>query len=329
MSNKIGKAPAFQFYAGDFLSDINVTTMTMAQRGIYITLLAYEWIEGSLPSDILKLRILCGNHTDFDSDWDVVSGCFFEKDGRLYNRRLESERTNMIEYRERMSANGRKGAKSRWQGHSKAIAEPSIIEVEEEVEVKVKRNNDNQVFKKEFENDFWSIYPRRDNKKRAQDKFISLRKKGTSVETIINGLESYKKYWKQHGTSAEYIPMASTWLNQERFNDELLSDTKTVDRLSVKKDIEKEYMCPSCEHAIKTKEEDFTGNKALCRSCKEDFYLTKVSAMIEIRAKKAELAKPRSPRTPESGFPGKAQASTSSDESTQSLGSLLENLGVQ
>ena len=86
-NKKLGKAPAFQFYASDFLSDINVTTMTMAQRGMYITLLAFEWIEGSLPTDLLKLRILCGNHPDFDNDWQIVMNCFIEKDGRLYNNR--------------------------------------------------------------------------------------------------------------------------------------------------------------------------------------------------------------------------------------------------
>ena len=59
MPKKISKAPAFQFYASDFLSDLNVQMMTMAQRGIYITLLAMEWIEGSLPSNIQSLQILC------------------------------------------------------------------------------------------------------------------------------------------------------------------------------------------------------------------------------------------------------------------------------
>lgn len=55
------KAPAFQFYASDFLSDINVVTMSMSQRGIYITLIAHEWLEGKLPADVSTLKRLCGN----------------------------------------------------------------------------------------------------------------------------------------------------------------------------------------------------------------------------------------------------------------------------
>ena len=34
----MSKAPAFQFYAGDFLSDLKVATMSMEERGVNINL---------------------------------------------------------------------------------------------------------------------------------------------------------------------------------------------------------------------------------------------------------------------------------------------------
>ena len=78
---KKGKSPAFQLYAGDFLSDINVKIMTMSQRGMYITLLLHEWIEGSLPNNKQHIRILCENHPNFEKDWEQVKPRFFEKNG--------------------------------------------------------------------------------------------------------------------------------------------------------------------------------------------------------------------------------------------------------
>jgi len=277
--NKLGKAPAFQFYASDFLSDINVTTMTMAQRGMYITLLAFEWIEGSLPTDLLKLRILCGNHPDFDNDWQIVRNCFIEKEGRLYNNRLETERGNMIAYRERMSANGRKGAETRWQSHSKAIAKPSNKEVEEEVVVRSKRVNVKKEYTDEFLNEFWTIYPRSDNRKRALDKYISARKKGVDKEKIISGLKNYIKYWKAKNTEPQYIPMASTWLTQERWSDELMFNDGGVQNINIP--IKQDWMCLECGHEKTTDTKELDDNEKLCSECKEGFYETKRMAMLE------------------------------------------------
>jgi uncharacterized protein YdaU (DUF1376 family) len=282
MPKKISKAPAFQFYAGDFLSDLNVQMMTMAQRGIYITLLAMEWIEGSLPSNIQSLQILCRQHPNFEEDWSAIKHCFYEKDGRLYNRRLESERNNMISYRERMSNNGKKGANARWNG--KAIAEPS----NKEVEVRSKRSSGSKVklYNEEFENDFWSLYPRRDNKKRAKDKYVSLRKSGIEKDIIIDGLKSYIKQWKNAGTQSEFIPMASTWLNQERYDDELISSAKTVNNLKIKKKYN--WMCAECGKEETTTKE-LTINEKLC-SCGDGVYETKSSVLAQLSAKASSVA---------------------------------------
>ena len=273
MRNKINKAPAFQFYAGDFLSDLNVQIMTMAQRGIYITLLAMEWIEGSLPSDMKTLKVLCGQHPNFEDDWNSIKHCFYEENGRIYNRRLESERNNMISYRERMSSNGKKGAKARWDG--KAIARPSNKEVE--VEVKKKRNVKEKLYYDEFENEFWVAYPRKDNKKRAKDKYWKLRNSGIEKETIMNGLKSYIRQWKKAGTESEFIPMASTWLNQERYEDELISGAKVIENLTVKKSYD--WICIECGEETTT-EKDLGVNDKLC-PCGDGILETKSSVLAQ------------------------------------------------
>ena len=222
--------------------------MTMAQRGMFLTLLLHEWIEGSLPTDTRHLKTLCDNHPDFDSDWQAIKHVFFEEDGRLYNKRIEKERSKMLAKRTLNSENGKKGARARWQRHSEAIATPSNKEIEIEVvnnkQVKVK------LYSQEFEKDFWVIYPRRDNKKRAKEKYCSLRNGGVEKDVIINGLKAYIKQWRKAGTEAEFIPMASTWLNQERYDDELISGSKVIKNLSPKKTYE--WMCIECGREKKT-----------------------------------------------------------------------------
>jgi len=335
-NKKLGKAPAFQFYASDFLSDINVTTMTMAQRGMYITLLAFEWIEGSLPTDLLKLRILCGNHPDFDSDWQIVMNCFIERDGRLYNNRLETERGNMIAYRERMSANGKKGAQTRWQGNGKAIAKPSNKEVEDEVVVKAKRINVKKDLESEFLNEFWELYPRRDNRKRAMDKYISIRKSGVKKESVLEGLLNYIRYWKKKGTEPQYIPMASSWLHQERFNDDFNSmfGDNIVENLKVATKID--YMCTECKHEKPQQVKNLTNEP--CESCSDGRYQSKKMALLELelieRDKKARKRQPvkqpvtTAPAVQASTSTSEAGNAAAKDSSSTKLSDVFQKLGV-
>jgi hypothetical protein len=74
-----------------------------------------------------------------------------------------------------------------------------------------------------FEN-FWSQYPRKIGKltaKRSWEK-LSLDNQQKALEAIVE----HRKYWVAKGTDWEFIPHASTWLNQERFEDELVIEQK-------------------------------------------------------------------------------------------------------
>lgn len=70
-----------------------------------------------------------------------------------------------------------------------------------------------------FEN-FWSQYPKKVGKltaKRSWEK-LSQENQQKALEAIVE----HRKYWTAKGTDWEFIPHASTWLNQERFEDELV-----------------------------------------------------------------------------------------------------------
>lgn len=108
------RAPAFQFYPKDFLTDGNVAVMSMQERGCYITLLCTCWLEQSLPSSHDKLSKLVGLPiAAFRKVWPAIQPCFIEADGRLTHKRLEIEREKQEIYRRRQSDAGRASANRR------------------------------------------------------------------------------------------------------------------------------------------------------------------------------------------------------------------------
>lgn len=108
------KAPAFQFYASDFLGSRRVRMMTLEDRGAYITLLADAWDEDGLPTDLDDVAQLLGlkaTSKQFKRIWKRVGLAFELIDGRLRNPRQERERVKVKEF----SAMQSERAKSGWQ----------------------------------------------------------------------------------------------------------------------------------------------------------------------------------------------------------------------
>jgi uncharacterized protein YdaU (DUF1376 family) len=117
------KAPAFQFYPKDFLTDGNVAAMTLEQRGAYITLLSICWLEHSLPQDQQSLATMVGQPLrSFQKWWPGVERCFQVSGDRLVHGRLDKEREKQETHRRRQSDKGTKGAAKRWPNDSTGIA---------------------------------------------------------------------------------------------------------------------------------------------------------------------------------------------------------------
>lgn len=77
-------------------------------------------------------------------------------------------------------------------------------------------------------NFFWTIYPKKQGKKEALKAYVKARKKASADELLSALREVKQKDWRSR--ELQYIPHASTWLNQERWNDEV-QEQKKVDVL--------------------------------------------------------------------------------------------------
>lgn len=117
------KAPAFQFYPKEFLTDGNVAGMSLQERGAYITLMCLCWQERSLPADTGRLANMVGiPERVFLRFWPAVEKCFETRADRLIHPRLEKERTKQDVYRRRQSDKGKSGAEKRWPDDGTGIA---------------------------------------------------------------------------------------------------------------------------------------------------------------------------------------------------------------
>ncbi len=123
-----GKLPWFPFYASDWLNDIKVSSLTLAEQGAYHRLLCHQWIEGSLPDDPGILARLLGFpawETNGSEESEIIKKvvAFFPslkgEKGQLANPRLRKiweERQQLHKtYREA----GRKGGLSQAKGKLK------------------------------------------------------------------------------------------------------------------------------------------------------------------------------------------------------------------
>ena len=78
---------------------------------------------------------------------------------------------------------------------------------------------------------FWQHYPRKIAKRAAQKAFDRLTK--DEQAQAVEAIEEHIAYWKLKGTEMDFIPHASTWINQGRFEDILDMTPKEVKRPSL------------------------------------------------------------------------------------------------
>ena len=113
------KAPAFQFYADDFIG--GTITMSHQERGLYILLLCLQWTQGKITADdIAHLSAETPQHSVFK----VRSKFLVSEDGGLRNQRLEQERAKQAAFRVKKEEAGKAGAEKRWHNHSTPIVLP-------------------------------------------------------------------------------------------------------------------------------------------------------------------------------------------------------------
>lgn len=129
MASKNGRGndnPAFQIYPQDFWSSPKVQCMKPAEGWVYWRLLCECYRQRGLPLEMDELEFIAMSAgmeaEEFRAAWKrILSRCFVEHDGRLWNPRALREIQHREEYAAECAEAGRKGAKKRWGSQGKAI----------------------------------------------------------------------------------------------------------------------------------------------------------------------------------------------------------------
>lgn len=92
----------------------------------------------------------------------------------------------------------------------------------------IEYNTSNNIYSVKFDKDdaferFWAIYPRHTNKKKAYNSFIKKCTDETALQKILSAIVDQKE--TEQWQNEKFIPHAATWLNNERWEDEIKSTT--------------------------------------------------------------------------------------------------------
>ena len=108
---KTRKAPAFQFYADDFLA--GTADMSAEEVGGYIRLLCHQWSKGGIPSDEERSARIAGLMGSPSIRYVLAKFTLCDGD-TLKNARLEQIRQEQADYKLQQSSAGKNGAQKRW-----------------------------------------------------------------------------------------------------------------------------------------------------------------------------------------------------------------------
>lgn len=87
--------------------------------------------------------------------------------------------------------------------------------------------------------DFWELYPKKVSKKKSMDIYEKIVVSKDIEEKVMEGLSRYIKKWKGEATDIKYIPNPTTWLNQERWDDDVVVSNERYNKYA--RDGEKEW----------------------------------------------------------------------------------------
>lgn len=160
----MGKPPAFQFYANDFLGA--TITWDAIACGMYIRLLCTQWVNGSIPDDRRRIAKAAGvDLAELQKEWHLIEPKFpTDGTGGRKNLRLEEVRQRQTDV-----SQARKGAaNSRWNSNAIAYAKPIQRKVKEKEKKKEKVEGAGEAEKWPQFQEFWDAYQRKGNRKSAQ-----------------------------------------------------------------------------------------------------------------------------------------------------------------
>ena len=156
---------------------------------------------------------------------------------RAYRNRIENEKRGQLESQD---SNAYKAIGQM----SDKCPDKSPPELKLELDLELEKNIGHEkpvtdAGEQKFEK-FWEAYPKKIAKKAVLQKWKNLKVNDALFESIMKGLEAWKRSQQWMKDGGQYIPNPTTFLNQERWNDEITEGVGNVGK-STAEDFEDKY----------------------------------------------------------------------------------------
>lgn len=220
--------PYMQFYVADYLAD--TSHLTTEEHGAYMLLLFSYWQTGK-PLRIDRLSTIARVPNDrWDSVAETLSEFFHVTETHWIQFRVESDLESVNSKVQTASNAGKASARKKAlqkQQNSNGISTTVDDALQRNVnhtdtDTDTDKNNTplppagDDLFPK-----FWTLYPRKQDKAKAQKAWAKLKVSDELFALIAKGLavQVVSADWLKEG--GKYIPMPTTWLNGKRWEDEI------------------------------------------------------------------------------------------------------------
>jgi len=106
--------PCFQMYASDMMAKTEYRIMTLADRGLLLTLLNELWVNHNLPADPKILaKVLGFEIREIETSLRAVMPFLMVDGDRLFSPELEDYRAHLASARKKMSDGGKRAMENR------------------------------------------------------------------------------------------------------------------------------------------------------------------------------------------------------------------------
>jgi len=191
--------------------------LSLEEEAIYFRLINYYYdTEQAIPEETQSVirRLRLGSYSEIVG---IILKEFFtlESDG-WHHKRCDDEISQYHDKAEVNQINGKKGGRPK-KTQTVSKDNPDITLTKNHKPLTINHN----IYTDSF-NEFWKVYPRHESKKESAQAFSKVTE---SLEVLIKAVkeQTIAKAWDKP-ENKQFVPHAATWLNQRRWEDEVVQE---------------------------------------------------------------------------------------------------------